>query len=96
MKRLIIPCLAALALSACATAPTNFQPSTRPGGVGFSEMRIEPGRYRVIFQGGPGAPPAQVQDFARRHWTDGALRAVVVDNENGDRRGDIRFHATGT
>ncbi|HEX2815154.1 MAG TPA: hypothetical protein VHN39_02085, partial [Phenylobacterium sp.] len=32
--------------------------------VGFSEMRIEPGRYRVTFQGGPGAPPAQVQDYA--------------------------------
>jgi hypothetical protein len=27
-------------------------------------MRIEPGRYRVTFQGGPGAPPAQVQDYA--------------------------------
>jgi hypothetical protein len=64
MKRLIIPALAALALSACATEPTRFQPAAGPGAVGFSEMRIEPGRYRVSFQGGPGAPPAQVQDYA--------------------------------
>jgi hypothetical protein len=64
MKRLILPALAALALSACATEPTHFQPSNGPQAVGFSEMRIEPGRYRVTFQGGPGAPPAQVQDYA--------------------------------
>jgi len=63
MKRLILPALAALALSACATAPTHYQPAG-PHGVGYSEMRIEPGRYRVNFQGGPGAPPAQVQDYA--------------------------------
>jgi len=64
MKRLILPVLAALALSACATEPTTFQPAAGPSRVGFSEMRIEPGRYRVTFQGGPGAPPAQVEDYA--------------------------------
>jgi len=64
MKHLILPALCALALGACATAPTVFQPAGSRGGVGFSEMRIEPGRYRVSFQGGPGAPPAQVQDYA--------------------------------
>jgi hypothetical protein len=64
MKRLILPALAALALSACATEPTRFQPAGGPRAVGFSEMRIEPGRYRVTFQGGPGAPPAQVEDYA--------------------------------
>jgi hypothetical protein len=63
MKRLILPVLAALSLAACATEPTHFQPAG-PSGVGFSEMRIEPGRYRVTFQGGPGAPPDQVQDYA--------------------------------
>jgi hypothetical protein len=62
MKRLILPVLAALALSACATEPTRFQPAG-PGAVGFSEMRIEPGRYRVTFQGGPGAPAVQVEDY---------------------------------
>ena len=64
MKRLILPALAALTLAACATEPTHFQPSNGRQAVGFSEMRIEPGRYRVTFQGGPGAPPEQVQDYA--------------------------------
>lgn len=64
MKRLILPVLAALSLSACATAPTQFQPAARPGAVGFSETRLEPGRYRVTFQGGPGAPVGQVEDYA--------------------------------
>src|SRR5258706_14512817 len=73
MKRLILPALAALALSACATEPTHFQPAGGPRAVGFSEMRIEPGRYRVTFQGGPGAPPAQVQDYALLRAADLAL-----------------------
>lgn len=64
MKHLILSALAALSLAACATAPTTFQPAGPHGGVGFSEMRIEPGRYRVTFQGGAGAPPSQVQDYA--------------------------------
>lgn len=51
-------------LAACAT-PTTYGPVAK-GGVGFSEYRIETGRYRVTFQGGPGAPPEQVSDFALR------------------------------
>lgn len=53
-----------LGLAACAT-PTAYGPVGQ-GGVGFSDYRIETGRYRVIFQGGPGAPPEQVHDFALR------------------------------
>jgi hypothetical protein len=75
MKRLLLPALAALSLSACATAPTQFQPAARPDAVGFSELRIEPGRYRVTFQGGPGAPPAQVQDYALLRAADLAVAA---------------------
>src|SRR6266404_1039862 len=64
MNRLILSAFAALSLTACATEPTRFQPAAGPSAVGFSEMRIEPGRFRVTFQGGPGAPPAQVEDYA--------------------------------
>lgn len=64
MKRLILPALAALALGACATEPTRYQPAAGPRAVGYSDLRIEPGRYRVTFRGGPGAPPAQVADYA--------------------------------
>jgi hypothetical protein len=73
MTRLILPALAALSLAACATAPTHFQPAAGRNAVGFSEMRIEPGRYRVTFQGGPGAPAAQVQDYALLRAADLAL-----------------------
>jgi hypothetical protein len=74
MKRLVLPAFAAaLALSACATAPTLYQPAGGPTAVGFSEYRIEPGRYRVFFRGGPGAPPAQVSDYALLRAADLAL-----------------------
>ncbi len=65
MKQLTAPLIAAtLALSACATAPTLYQPAAGPQAVGYSEYRIEPGRYRITFRGGPGAPIAQVNDYA--------------------------------
>ncbi|OHB26517.1 MAG: hypothetical protein A2790_19040 [Phenylobacterium sp. RIFCSPHIGHO2_01_FULL_69_31] len=64
MKRLVVVAAAALSLAACATAPTLYQPAAGPQSVGYSEYRIEPGRYRVTFRGGPGAPPQQVMDYA--------------------------------
>jgi hypothetical protein len=71
MKRLLLSAVACAVLAGCAT-PTHFQPAG-PGGVGYSELRIEPDRYRVIFQGGPGAPEAQVQDYALLRAADLAL-----------------------
>ncbi|RAK51048.1 CC0125/CC1285 family lipoprotein [Phenylobacterium deserti] len=74
MKRLLIPAFAAaMALSACATAPTLYQPAAGPNAVGFTDYRIEPGRYRITFRGGGGAPPEQVTDFALRRAADLAL-----------------------
>ncbi|MDB5474894.1 MAG: hypothetical protein JWP49_405 [Phenylobacterium sp.] len=72
MKRTLLAILACASLAACAAA-THFQPMTGRGGVGYSELRIEPGRYRVTFQGGPGAPEAQVQDYALLRAADLAL-----------------------
>ena len=66
MRRLILPALAALTLAGCATTPTLYQPAAGPRSVGYAEQRIEPGRYRVTFQGGPGAPAAYVADLALR------------------------------
>ena len=63
MKRPVLALAAALALTACAT-PTVYQPASGPTAVGYSEYRIEPGRYRVMFRGGGGAPPEQVMDYA--------------------------------
>jgi len=73
MKRLILSALAALSVAACATTPTVYQPASVQNGVGYSEYRIEPGRYRVMFQGGSNAPPEQVMDLALRRAADLAL-----------------------
>jgi opacity protein-like surface antigen len=73
MKRVLLAAAAALSLAACATAPTHYQPARGPSAVGYSELRIEPGRYRILFQGGPGAPAAQVQDYALLRAADLAL-----------------------
>ena len=74
MKQLIPPILAALALTACATPqPTLYQPAAGPQAVGYSEYRIEPGRYRITFRGGPGAPPEQVLDYSLLRAADLAL-----------------------
>lgn len=60
-----LACLSLCAmLGACAMVDTAYGPAYGPRGAGFSEYRIEPGRYRVTFQGGPGAPPQQVADYA--------------------------------
>ena len=74
MKRLILPALAVLSLSACETPqPMAYQPVAGPRSVGYFEQRIEPGRYRINFHGAPGAPRAQVEDYALRRAADLAL-----------------------
>jgi hypothetical protein len=42
MRRLIASALLAASLTACATAPTRYQPAYGPGAVGFSEQRSRP------------------------------------------------------
>lgn len=73
MARLVVPALAALMLAACATTPTVYQPAAGPAAVGYSEYRIEPGRYRITFRGGSGAPAQQVADFALLRAADLAI-----------------------
>ena len=69
MKRLVLSLTAAAAVAAC-TTPTVYQPAAGPSAVGYSEYRIEPGRYRVFFRGGTGAPPEQVMDLALKRAAD--------------------------
>lgn len=73
MKPCLIAITAALALGACAT-PTVYAPATDAARVGFSDYRIEAGRYRVTFTGGGGAPIAQVADYALLRAAELALR----------------------
>ena len=73
MKRLILTAALCASLAACASTPTVFVAANNPRAVGFSDYRIEPGRYRVTFRGGPGAPPEQVADYALLRAADIAL-----------------------
>jgi hypothetical protein len=75
MKPLIALAFSAALLSACATAaPTLYGPRTAPRAAGYSEYRLEAGRYRVTFQGNPGAPVNQVSDYALLRSAELALR----------------------
>lgn len=73
MKRLLLAASLCTVLAACATAPTLYAPASGPQAVGFSEYRIETGRYRVTFRGGPGAPVEQVSDYALLRAADLAI-----------------------
>lgn len=74
-RPLIAAGLAGLLLAACATTPTVYRAAAgAPTAVGYSEYRLETGRYRVTFQGGPGAPEAQVADYALLRAAELALR----------------------
>jgi len=85
--RPIAAALLCLGLAACAT-PTRYAAAARPDSIGYSEVRIEPGRYRVTFQGGDGAPAGQVEDYVMRRAAEVALRDSydwfqVVDRSGG-------------
>ena len=90
MKRLLSSLIAALALSACATPPTLYQASAGDRGVGYTEYRIEPGRYRITFRGGPGAPAQQVADYALLRAADLALADGYDWFRVADRLSDVK------
>lgn len=73
MKPLILAAAGCLTLAACATPPTVYAPAAGPQTPGYSEFRIEPGRYRITFRGGPGAPVEQVADYALLRAADLAI-----------------------
>ena len=74
-KPIIAAAIAALLLAACASAPTVYRAQAgAPNDVGYSEYRLEAGRYRVTFQGGPGAKEAQVADYALLRAAELAIR----------------------
>lgn len=74
MKRLLALAFSAALLAACTTTPTLYAPQTAPRGAGYSEYRLEDGRYRVTFQGNPGAPINQVSDYVLLRSAELALR----------------------
>lgn len=74
-KPLIAAVLSGLVLTACASTPTVYRAQAgAPNDIGYSEYRLEAGRYRVTFQGGPGAKEAQIADYALLRAAELALR----------------------
>lgn len=56
--------ISVLALAACATAVgTTYAPAGK-GGYGYSDTRIEEGRYRITFAGDGATTPDAVEDYA--------------------------------
>jgi hypothetical protein len=75
MKKLVLASVCALALAACAT-PTHYGPAGPGSAVGYSELPLEPGRFRITFRGGSGGGPQLVSDYA-------LLRAAELTLANG-------------
>lgn len=63
MTRLLLPLLAALTLTACASTPT-YAPATRPNGAGYSQTQIENNRYFVTYRASGSADASLLQDYA--------------------------------
>ncbi|MEL6360018.1 MAG: hypothetical protein AAFR21_02955 [Pseudomonadota bacterium] len=63
-------------VAACATAKgTPYAPADQKG-YGYEDTKIESNRYRVVFAGDGGTPPAVVEDFA-------LLRAAELTRDAG-------------
>ena len=88
---------AALVLGACATA-TPYQPKTSgPNGFGFSETKIEPGKYRVNFRGNASTDRATVENYillraAELSLQDGLGHFIIIEE---DEAGTSNFNTTG-
>lgn len=104
MKRLIALAFSAALLTACATTPTVYAPQSAPHGAGYSEYRLENGRYRVTFQGNPGASINQVSDYVLLRSAELALRdgydwfrvADRMTQQNGSNSGSTLSVGGGT
>lgn len=74
MIRRLLPLVAAIALTACATTPTYTRAAT-PNGAGYSEQQIESNRFYVTYRAAGSADAARLEDMA-------LLRAADVTLEH--------------
>ncbi len=90
-----ISLLILLTLTACASAGPADYSAANGGRFGFSDAKIETGRYRVIYKGSGGVPPFVVEQFALRRAAELTLEndqdwfRVVGKQVDGDRRGGV-------
>ena len=98
MKKTIAAALA-LALAACATAVGTAYAPAGKSGYGYSQTRIEEGRYRVTFAGDGATPVNVVEDFALLRAADLALEGgydwfrVVGRSVEEDEKGGVGIGA---
>lgn len=76
MIRFLTPALLAIAVTACASAPTVYGPAATVTDVGYRETKIEADRYRVSFRGNSDLKGPGVEDMALR-------RAAEITTQNG-------------
>ncbi|MBL9048439.1 MAG: hypothetical protein JNK34_14280, partial [Tabrizicola sp.] len=80
--------VAALALAACATAPT-YAPASGLGRPGYSEQRIESDRFRVVFRSQAAADPGLIEALALRRAAEITVETgydhFIVDRREVDR-----------
>jgi hypothetical protein len=99
MKRITFILAAALSLVACAaTGPASYGPAAE-GKFGYSETRIEDGRYRIVYRGSGGMPPEMVEDYALRRAGELALREgyswfrIIARDMTREKRGGVSLGA---
>ncbi|MEM9619572.1 MAG: hypothetical protein AAF936_16585 [Pseudomonadota bacterium] len=92
MKLNAIIAVALMASACAATGPVSYGPDD--GKFGYSDTRVEDGRYRIVYRGSGGMPPEIVEDYALRRAGELALadgydwfRLIARDIERDDRGG---------
>lgn len=97
LKNATLAAAAAIILGACVTA-TPYKPAT--GGInseGYSDTRIEPGKYRVGFRGNTSTDRATVENYillraSELTLADGFGHFIVIDEDEGSLS---NFNSTG-
>ncbi len=84
-------------VAACATPITPYQPENKRG-EGYAETRLEPGKYRVTFQGNTATDLATVENYillraAELTKADGLGHFIILDDDTGAIRS---FRSSGT
>jgi hypothetical protein len=87
MKRILVSCLAVLAVAACTTAPTVYQPAASPQAMGYRDLKIEDDRYRVSFRSNADVHGMALDDLVLRRAAEIAQREgrswfLVVNRSN--------------
>jgi len=84
-------------LCGCSSGPMLYAAGRSAQAAGYSEIRIESGRYRVTFQGAPGATAGQVADYAMLRAAELAVRdgydwfRIAERSDVSDREGPGTF-----